>query len=153
MMQKILDMTCGGKMMWWDKNDHRILAMDCRAEEHTLCDGRKFSVLPDLIGDFRKLPHPDETFSVVLFDPPHLVNAGKNGWQFKKYGRLHATNFGSDILRGLEEGLRVLRPGGVMVFKWCTEQIPLAQISPLFPIKPILHNRVNKTHIILFVKP
>lgn len=155
MMQQILDMTCGGRMMWWDKNDPRILAMDCREVEYTLCDGRTFAVKPDLLGDFRDLPHPSDLFSVVMFDPPHLLNAGETGWQYKKYGRLDRSSYGEDIKRGMEEAMRVLKPGGVLVFKWNTEQISLAQIRVLFPCKPILRtgNRREKTYIILFVKP
>lgn len=162
MTQQILDMTCGGRMMWWDKTDPRILAMDCRDAEYTLCDGRTFAVHPDLLGDFRNLPHPNETFSVVLFDPPHLINAGEKGWQRKKYGKLDRTTYGQDIKAGLQEALRVLKPGGVLVFKWNTEQISLNQIAALFPIKPILRTGERKlradgkkgnTYIILFVKP
>lgn len=34
---------------------------------------------PDIQCDFTDLPFPDETFSLVVFDPPHLKYAGKTG--------------------------------------------------------------------------
>ncbi|EJL0135021.1 TPA: SAM-dependent methyltransferase, partial [Escherichia coli] len=37
----ILDMSCGSRMFWFDKNDDRAIFSDIRKEEHTLCDGRR----------------------------------------------------------------------------------------------------------------
>ncbi|MFN1099338.1 SAM-dependent methyltransferase, partial [Escherichia coli] len=37
----ILDMCCGSRMFWFDKNDDRAIFSDIRKEEHTLCDGRR----------------------------------------------------------------------------------------------------------------
>ena len=45
----------------------------------TLCDGRKLIVDPDKICDVTALPFPDESFYLVVFDPPHLRStAGDN---------------------------------------------------------------------------
>lgn len=38
--QTILDMCCGSRMFWFDKQDARAVFSDIRAEQHTLCDGR-----------------------------------------------------------------------------------------------------------------
>ena len=38
--KSILDMCCGSRMFWFDKQDERAVFMDKRSEEHTLCDGR-----------------------------------------------------------------------------------------------------------------
>lgn len=82
----ILDACCGGKMFYFDKNDPRVLFQDIRCEETTLCDGRKFSVKPDVIGDFTSMDFPDNTFSMVVFDPPHLrwwgEGPGKEAYRF-----------------------------------------------------------------------
>lgn len=75
----ILDACCGGKMFYFDKSDDRVLFQDIRKFKTTLCDGRPFEVDPDVQCDFTKMPYKDETFQMVVFDPPHLVySSGKN---------------------------------------------------------------------------
>lgn len=86
----VLDVCCGSRMFWFDKQNRLSTFIDIRSEEHTLCDGRKLTIKPDLIADFRQLPFEDNQFYHVVFDPPHLIGAGKNGWLAKKYGSLDA---------------------------------------------------------------
>ncbi|HAL9138958.1 TPA: hypothetical protein H7V03_004578 [Escherichia coli] len=74
----ILDMCCGSRMFWFDTNDERAIFSDIRKEEHTLCDGQHLIISPDLIADSRALPFADASFSVVVFDPPHLERVGDN---------------------------------------------------------------------------
>ncbi len=97
--KKILDACCGSRMFWFDKNNADTVFMDCRSEEHTLCDGRTLEVRPDVVGDFRDMPFSDNSFYLVVFDPPHLNNLGKSSWLAKKYGRLLPT-WEDDIRRG-----------------------------------------------------
>ncbi len=82
-MKPILDMCCGSRMFYFDKQDDRVLFNDIRDEEYVLCDGRILNITPDVISDFKNLPLPDNTFYQVLFDPPHLIIVGKNSWMFK----------------------------------------------------------------------
>ena len=77
--QPVLDPACGGRMFWFDKSDSRVLFGDVRDESWELCDGRRFEVKPDMLMDYRDLPFPDETFLMVVLDPPHLRNAGETG--------------------------------------------------------------------------
>lgn len=51
-MHLILDMCCGSRMFWFDKEDNRAIYSDIRAEKHILCDGRKLNITPDIIADF-----------------------------------------------------------------------------------------------------
>ncbi len=74
----ILDMCCGSRMFWMDKQDSRAVFTDRRAEHHVLCDGRTLQISPDIIADFRALPFADNTFAQVVFDPPHLDRVGEN---------------------------------------------------------------------------
>lgn len=74
--KKILDACCGSRMFWFNKENKNTVYMDNRTEETTLCDGRKLIIKPDIIADFRKMPYKDETFHLVIFDPPHLLRAG-----------------------------------------------------------------------------
>lgn len=84
--QTILDMCCGSRMFWFDKQDERAVFSDIRAEKHELCDGRQLVISPDVIADFRALPFADNTFPVVVFDPPHLERVGENAWMGKNMG-------------------------------------------------------------------
>lgn len=81
-MKKILDACCGSRMCWFDKDNPDTVFMDCRSEEHTLCDGRRLEIRPDVVGDFRKMPFPDNSFYLVLFDPLRFRSASRPdvGW-------------------------------------------------------------------------
>lgn len=151
----VLDVCCGSRMFWFDKEDNRAVFSDIRAEEHTLCDGRRLVISPDVISDFRALPFADSSFPVVVFDPPHLERAGDNAWMGKKYGRLNKETWRDDLRAGFAEAFRVLWPHGVLVFKWNETQIPTREILALTPVKPMIVQRTgknDKTHWILFVK-
>jgi len=74
----ILDVCCGGRMFYFDKQDSRVLFQDIREIDTTLCDGRAFSIKPDVVGDFTNMVFADNTFSMVVFDPPHLRWWGKD---------------------------------------------------------------------------
>ncbi|XTZ40270.1 class I SAM-dependent methyltransferase [Salmonella enterica] len=142
-------------MFWFDKNDDRAVFADIRTEEHTLCDGRKLIIRPDVIADFRALPFSDDYFPVVVFDPPHLKHVGESSWMGKKYGRLSKDTWRDDLRAGFKEAFRVLRPQGVLVFKWNETQIPVSEIIKLTDVKPIIRQRVgkyDKTHWIIFLK-
>ncbi|WLS77399.1 class I SAM-dependent methyltransferase [Erwinia pyri] len=151
----ILDMCCGSRMFWLDKQDSRAIYSDIRKEEHILCDGRLLNISPGVIADFRSLPFPDNTFSQVVFDPPHLERAGENGWMRKKYGSLK-EGWRDDIGAGFSEAFRVLRPQGTLIFKWNETQVPVSQVIALTEQKPTIWQRTgkgDKTHWILFLKP
>ncbi|MDR8330941.1 class I SAM-dependent methyltransferase, partial [Acinetobacter baumannii] len=79
---------------------------DIRKEEHTLGDGRSLVVEPDVLMDFRDMPFKDGQFTLVVFDPPHLVKAGKQSWLAAKYGKL-SEDWHEDIRKGFAECFRV----------------------------------------------
>lgn len=35
------------------------------------------------------MPFNDDQFNLVVFDPPHLIKAGKQSWLALKYGKLN----------------------------------------------------------------
>ena len=149
----VLDVCCGSRMFYFNKTDPRVLFGDIRSETHTLCDGRTLNITPDQIMDFRALPFADDSFQVVIFDPPHLRKAGVNAWLRKKYGIL-SDNWESDLRQGFAECFRVLAKGGVLVFKWNETQIKVAKILSLTPHKPLIGHKSGKrsdTHWILFL--
>lgn len=150
-MKKILDVCCGSRMFWFDRQNKDTVFMDIREFEDTLCDGRKLSVKPDVIGDFRNIPFNDNSFKLVVFDPPHLFKAGDKSWLAKKYGKL-SDNWKDDLKQGFEECMRVLEPNGILIFKWNEEQIKLANILELISIAPLFGNKRSKTHWVVFMK-
>ena len=147
----VLDVCCGSKMFWFDKDDKRALFLDSRTIETTLCDGRKFTVNPDMTADFRNLPFMDDSFPLVVFDPPHLRRAGNGSWLATKYGVL-GDDWRDDLRRGFAECFRVLTPLGTLVFKWCEEQAGLSAVLALAPEKPLFGNRRGKTIWVVFQK-
>ena len=150
-MSKILDVCCGSKMFWFDKENPHVTFMDIRECEDTLCDGRKLSIHPDIIGDFRDIPFDDNSFDLFVFDPPHLIRAGENSWLVKKYGRLDET-WTKDLAKGFDECMRVLKPNGTLIFKWNEEQIKLKDVLSCFYQKPLFGNKRSKTHWLVLIK-
>ncbi len=151
MDKAVLDVCCGSRMFWFDKEEKHTVFMDNRVVHETLCDGRKLDIEPDVVGDFRNIPFPDESFHLVVFDPPHLVSAGEKSWMAKKYGRLTDT-WRDDLRQGFSECMRVLKPNGVMVFKWNEEQVKLRDILALTEFQPLFGNRRANTHWLVFLK-
>ena len=125
--------------------------MDNRELETTLCDGRSLTVKPDVLGDFRKIPYEDETFYLVVFDPPHLINAGDTSWLAKKYGKLN-NDWENDLSKGFDECMRVLKPNGTLIFKWNEEQITLKQVLKTTSYQPLFGQKRGKTHWLVFMK-
>lgn len=150
-MKRILDACCGSRMFWFDKQNEDALYMDNRELDDTLCDGRKLVVAPDVVADFRDMPFDDDTFYLVVFDPPHLLKAGEDSWLAKKYGKL-GQDWQSDISKGFNECMRVLKPNGTLVFKWNEEQIKLSEVIEAIGKKPLFGNRRSKTHWIVYMK-
>lgn len=152
-MIPILDVCCGGKMFYFDKNDSRVLFQDIREIETELCDGRHFEVKPDVIGDFTDMKFEDNSFSMVVFDPPHLTT-NSSGWQKIKYGAL-CKDWRDLLSQGFAECFRVLKPGGFLIFKWNETDIKVGEILKLTHEKPIFGHISGKranTHWICFMK-
>lgn len=80
-------------------------------ESITLSDGRIIPLHPDVLGDAHHLPFADDSFDLVLLDPPYddeqskkLYNTGRVKLKFKDY---------------TAEAVRVTRLGGhIAVYHW-----------------------------------
>lgn len=152
--KQILDVCCGSRMFWFDKADPRAMYIDIRDESYVQSD-RVLEVRPDLVADFRELPFADASFGLVVFDPPHFTRAGEKGWQRQKFGVLNKDTWRDDLRAGFSEAFRVLRPLGVLVFKWNEMHIPVKEILSLTDQKPAFGHRSGKrgnTHWICFMK-
>lgn len=156
----VLDVCCGSRMFWFDRQDPRAVFVDKRRETHVLKDAssrdgsRTLVINPDLQMDFTALEFPDRSFALVVFDPPHLVRNGKRGWLAKKYGKLEG-DWREELTKGFAECFRVLKPEGTLIFKWNEHDIPVSQILALTPEKPLVGNRcgrTSKSHWLVFLK-
>lgn len=153
MVKRILDACCGSRMFWYQKECDDVVYMDNRKEEHTLCDGRRLAIKPDMVGDFRAMPFADASFDLVVFDPPHLLNLGEKSWMAKKYGRLERGSWRDDLSKGFAECWRVLRVGGFLVFKWSEGDIRVSEVLKLsFWWKPLFGSKGGKTVWLVFTK-
>ena len=147
--------------MWFNKADQRCLFGDTRDETHSLKDRhylRHLEICPDVRLDFTSLPFQDGQFRLVVFDPPHLVRAGKESWLAKKYGVL-GKNWRDDLKLAFAECFRVLENGGVLIFKWSENQIPVKEILALTDQNPLfghttMRHKTNQiaTHWFTFMK-
>ena len=154
MTAKVLDPCCGSRMMHFDRQNPNVAFGDIRTENHILCDGRSLEVNPDIEIDFRDMPFDDGQFKLVVFDPPHLVRAGKQSWLALKYGKLK-NDWCEDLRKGFSECFRVLATDGVLIFKWNETQIKVSEILKLTDQKPLFGHISGKranTHWITFMK-
>ncbi len=98
-----LDMCCGSRMFWFDKNDDRAIFSDIRKEEHTLCDGRRLIISPDLIADFVHYHLQTHPFRWLYSTLRILERVGDNARMGKKYGRLNKDTGVDDLRQDLKK--------------------------------------------------
>lgn len=160
MTAPVLDACCGSRMFWFDKHDPRAVFIDKRRERHSLTDAsspggsRELVIDPDHQADFTDLPFSDESFALVVFDPPHFERNGARSWVGLKYGTL-TGNWREELRAGFAECFRVLRPLGVLIFKWCEVETPVSEILALTDERPLFGHRSGRqqgTHWIAFIK-
>ena len=158
-MAAILDAACGGRMWWYDKQHDNTIYVDRRtAPKGHLSISANHSINPDYIMDFTDLEFEDESFHLVLFDPPRIIRGPKsdNSNFVKCYGRLD-ENWEDAISQGFRECWRVVKPNGTVVFKWNESSISLKSVLELLPVQPLVGSRpggrrLDKTHYLVFFK-
>lgn len=154
----ILDACCGGRAFWFNKENPNVLFCDKRVMEPEIVGNGKNArirkCLPDKVMDFRKMDIADNTFKLVVFDPPHLF-VGKKSYMAKCYGQLNKETWQDDIRQGFSECFRVLKQDGLLIFKWNEYNVPLKEILKLTPYKPLFGHpsgKAQKTHWLCFMK-
>ncbi len=149
MDKKIIDVTCGSKTIWFDKNNPHTVFCDKRHEDFDMYFGKAHTSLhtchvnPDVQCDFTKLPFPDNSFNLAVFDPPHLLKAKETAWLVKKYGKLD-KNWPRMLRDGFNECMRVLKPDGVLIFKWSEYDIPSKDVWKAIGQKPLFGHHSGK---------
>ena len=151
----VLDPCCGGRMFYFNKSHPNILYCDKRYTVVQMKDRgktRTLDIKPDYLIDFTNIPFRDNTFSFVVFDPPHYINVGANSWLAKKYGRLSKDTWQETLSTGLSECLRVTKPGCVVAMKWSEGDIKTIDLLKVLPQKPAFGDQGGKTRWLFFIK-
>ncbi len=153
----ILDACCSARQFWYNKNHPNTTYIDIRDEDKGCMKSRpNFSVRPDIVMDFRKMDFPDNSFKLIVFDPPHMLTLGKTSMFRKRYGCLNAETWQSDLKKGFNECWRVLEDYGTLIFKWNDTEIPLKEVLKQFPKEPLfgstLRNTRNQSYWLCFMK-
>lgn len=151
-MKPILDPMCGSRMFYFDKNNKSVLFGDIRDETHWTRQYKKLEIHPDQIMDARDLEFPDNSFHLVILDPPHLINCGKTSDMAKSYGVLEKA-WHEDMKRIFKEAWRVLKPNGTLIFKWADKDVSLAELLYVLEREPVFGDKkpaANKAGTNLF---
>ena len=158
MEKKILDVTCGNRQIWFQKNEPHTIYCDKRIERHEMISKnggtKRLDINPDVVCDFSNLPFGDNSFSLVVFDPPHVENLLESAWLHKEFGSLDG-DWKPMIRKGFKECMRVLKPDGVLVFKWSDVSISTREIINVIGQEPLFGHRSGKkmnTHWMCFMK-
>jgi len=144
-------------MFWFDKEHPEALFCDNRKAEFVAMDrgkARKININPDMVCDYKNLPFDDESFRLVVFDPPHLVRAGDKSYMQMKYGKL-PCDWRADLKAGFDECMRVLACDGVLIFKWSEVHIKTNELIRVVEQQPLIGHISGKaanTHWLTFMK-
>jgi len=159
--KNILDVCCGPQYFYYNKDHPGLVTMDIREVDETIYpdnpkERKKIIVSPDYVADFRNIPFDDESFNLVIFDPPHLKWTSPKSIMGKSYGVLNSATWAMDIQLGFVECMRVLKIDGVLIFKWNDHDISTKELLQAIPYKPIFGNKDHKgrstTHWLIFMK-
>lgn len=145
--KKILDATCGSRSIWFNKNHPDAIYCDQRDAEYrsNYKAEREINIHPDIIADFTKLPFDDNSFYLVVFDPPHIIQKTDSGWITKRYWYYESKEDAIDsVVKGIDECMRVLKPNGTLIFKWAEISIPTSEILKAINHKPLFGHRSGK---------
>jgi len=153
----ILDATCGGRMMWFNKAHPNAIYIDKRKEEKGFVEERpNYEVNPDIQMDFTELQFPDKKFKLVVWDPPHMKDRKYHpDWVRDKYGVLDIQDWQEVIKKGFKECMRVLDDHGILVFKWNEQRIRKSTILKLLDQQPLFGHTTDikgYTHWMVFMK-
>jgi len=111
--ERILDATVNGGR-FWRGTKRKIIGMDVSAAHR-----------PSIVGDNMTMPFSTGVFDVVVYDPPHIPNQGRDkqkdfNTRFglgERSAKEHGYSFAHLYPLFIKEALRVLRPDGVLFCK------------------------------------
>jgi hypothetical protein len=95
-----LDVTYGNGAFWDGSAHVDVTAVD---QDETRA--------PNGTADFQDLPYDDEEFDVVLLDPPHVADGGKDGIMAQRFGTYTAEQLERAVRIGTAESWRASKLG------------------------------------------
>lgn len=140
---RILDASCAGKHLWVNKKHFDVVYVDRRIlPRGTIPIRPNWCVQPDVCADFTALPFADQSFDMVVYDPPHIIRANPSkSFLRTKYGELHRDTWQTTLRAGFDECWRVLCEPGFLHMKWGNGSVALAEVLSLFPVQPLFKNK------------
>jgi len=131
-LPSILDVTMGHRGMQREVRERfgiegELLSVDIRPR---MTNG----MTPDMVADSRNLPLPDDSYDVVLFDPPFSFHGAKScgNTEYNSFYVTYGLNLytsrkelGDYLEQTFREIRRVLKPGGECLLKWSESRIKL----------------------------
>lgn len=135
---RILDATAGNRGIWFDKNYPDATFIDVRAKGETSELHQE-----NQVADCRHTPFRAGTFDLVVFDPPHMA-IGPNAEMAKRYGSFSSAYIRELCAAAFVEFYRVLRPDGLVAFKWNDHDTPLSRVLPISGFDALVGVRVAR---------
>ena len=113
---QVADVTWGKGAFWRKVDTSKFTVQGSDIAEHI---GGKDGIVQ---ADFRCLPYDDESFDVVVLDPPYVHNPGKHMTDSRYNNAETTTGLSHSDIRtlyrdGMREAMRVLRHGGRILVK------------------------------------
>ena len=135
--KNILDPCCGSRMMYFDKQDKRVVFGDIRTLEQTFC---AMGACCALSRTWRLTLGLCHTRTVHLSWLPltrrTFIQQGLKAGLLQSTAKL-SENWRDDLRKGFAECFRVLASDGVLVFKWNETQVKIKEVLLLTPHKPL----------------
>lgn len=156
----ILDATAGFRIMWFNKDHPNAVYLDERTDEEIYqgyCASLRVRNRPALkvrrpktktvLSDFKHIPYSDNSFTLVVFDPPYHIKLSNSSWVNMRWGKLKPETWQSDLKQGFDECWRVLKPTGILIFKWNDKDIGSKQILKVLDRAPLFGHRFKNNTV------
>ncbi len=128
----LIDITAGNRAMWKNKHENGVVFIDKR---------RNVKPKPDVVAVWAALPFKDGAFDGGVFDPPQMLYKSKGkpmGFNFEeRYGILNRETWEADLSGAVRELLRVIIPGGRILFKWNDNHVSVKRLLACLPVQPV----------------
>lgn len=129
---RILDATAGNRGIWFNKTYPGAVFVDVREGTHP----------GNLLLDCRHTPFADGEFDLVVFDPPHMA-IGPKAQMAQRYGSFSTSYIRELVADAFREFRRVLRPDGLVAFKWNDHDTSMQKVlAPVTGFEPLVGVRV-----------
>ena len=137
----ILDVTAGNRHMWPNKNPPYTIFLDRELN---------LKVAPDIFASWQNLPFRDDSFSCIIFDPPHGEGPYKNSihhdpQEVKRgswWGYYDRLRWRADFVAAGREFYRVAKR---LCLKWNDARHSVWKLIPLFRPWKVVYKKERRT--------